>query len=246
MLYFRNFNFHKFYCLASYRQLLGFSPLWKPVVKPVVCMTNLNNDWHCISMWACFLQPTVYRHPIKEIPLSYRSTDWEPKGPKTLSVVAGRGEEKEWRKRGRKDGILLCLERNLRLLHEDTLPLPKTRYHYRRHDTITEDTIPLPKTRYHYRRDDTITEDTMPLPKTRYHYRRHDVITEETIPLSNTRCHYRRHDTITEDTMPLPKTRYHYRRHDVITEDMIPLPKSCFFRSGSVSWLVYSACRVNC
>jgi len=26
-------------------------------------------------------------------------------------VVAGRGEEKKWRKRGRKYGILVCLER---------------------------------------------------------------------------------------------------------------------------------------
>jgi len=68
-------------------------------------MTILKSDCHCIFTWACFLQPTVCRHPIKEIPLSYRSTDWKPKGPKTLSVVAGRGEEKEWQKIGRKDGI---------------------------------------------------------------------------------------------------------------------------------------------
>ena len=73
-------------------------------------MTNMNSDCHCKLMWAC-LQLTVYRHTFKEIPLGYRSTDREPKGPKTLSVVAGRREEKKWRKRGRKDGILFCLER---------------------------------------------------------------------------------------------------------------------------------------
>jgi len=78
-----------------------------------ICVTNMNNDCHCIFMWACCLQPTVYRRPFKEIPLSYtrRSTDREPNGPKTLSVVVGRGEEKEWRKGGRKDGVLVCLER---------------------------------------------------------------------------------------------------------------------------------------
>jgi hypothetical protein len=75
-----------------------------------ICVMNMNSDCNCLFMWAC-LQSTVYRHPFKEIPRSYRSTDREPKGPKTLSVVVGRGEEKEWRKGGRKDGVLVCLER---------------------------------------------------------------------------------------------------------------------------------------
>jgi hypothetical protein len=98
-----------------------------------ICMKNLNRNCHCIFMWACCLQPTVYMHPIKEIPLRYRSNDWEPMWPKTLSVVAGRGEEKEWRKRGRKDGNLVCLERIQGLC-------TNTRYHYWRPISFGRDT----------------------------------------------------------------------------------------------------------